>query len=70
LSTAAWPRSPAIADNYDEDADTATAAMTSLMEPVMIVFLALVVGTILVSLFLPIVDVVLNFDSPNPELGE
>jgi len=33
-------------------------------------FLALVVGIIVVSLFLPIVDVVLNFDSPNPELGE
>jgi type IV pilus assembly protein PilC len=59
-----------IADNYDEDVDTATAAMTSLLEPVMIVFLALVVGTIVVSLFLPIIDVVTNFDSPNPELGE
>lgn len=59
-----------IADNYDEDVDTATAAMTLLLEPVMIVFLALVVGTIVVSLFLPIVDVVLNFDSPNPGDGE
>ena len=59
-----------IADNYDEEVDTATAAMTSLLEPVMIVFLALVVGTIVVSLFLPIIDVVLGFDSPNPEVGE
>jgi type IV pilus assembly protein PilC len=59
-----------IADNYDEEVDTATAAMTSLLEPVMIVFLALVVGTIVVSLFLPIIDVVLNFDSPNSEAGE
>src|SRR5882672_3802321 len=59
-----------IADNYDEDVDTATAAMTSLLEPVMIVFLALIVGTIVVSLFLPIIDIVTNFDSPNPEMGE
>ena len=59
-----------IADNYDEDVDTATAAMTSLLEPVMIVFLALVVGTIVVALFLPIVIISMDFGSPNAELGE
>ena len=59
-----------IADNYDEEVDTATAAMTSLLEPIMIVFLALIVGTIVVALFLPIVDGALNFDSPNAELAE
>jgi type IV pilus assembly protein PilC len=59
-----------IADNYDEEVDTATAAMTSLLEPVMIVFLALVVGTIVVSLFLPIVDIATSFGSPNPDAGE
>jgi type IV pilus assembly protein PilC len=56
-----------IADNYDEEVDTATAAMTSLLEPVMIVFLAIVVGTIVVALFLPIVDAGLNAGSPNPD---
>jgi type IV pilus assembly protein PilC len=50
--------------------DTATAAMTSLLEPVMIVFLALVVGTIGVALFLPIVIISMDFGSPNAELGE
>ena len=59
-----------IADNYDEEVDTATAAMTSLLEPLMIVFLAIVVGTIVVALFLPIVDIATNFGSPNPDTGE
>jgi len=59
-----------IADNYDEDVDTATAAMTSLLEPVMIVFLAIIVGTIVIALFLPIVDAVMGVDSPNADIGE
>ncbi len=59
-----------IADNYDEEVDTATAAMTSLLEPVMIVFLALVVGTIVIALFLPIIDVILNSDGPDHGVGE
>ena len=50
--------------------DTATSAMTSLLEPVMIVFLALVVGTIVIALFMPIVDVAINMDSPKPDAGE
>jgi type IV pilus assembly protein PilC len=58
-----------IADNYDEEVDTATAAMTSLLEPVMIVFLALVVGTIVVALFLPIAIAGTEFDS-RPDAGE
>ena len=59
-----------IADNYDEEVDTATAAMTSLLEPVMIVFLALVVGAIVVALFLPIVDVAINMDGQKPDAAE
>src|SRR5204862_4942636 len=35
-----------IADNYDNEVDNAASAMTSLLEPIMIVFLALVVGSI------------------------
>ncbi len=58
------------ADNYDEEVDTATEAMTSLLEPVMMVFLALVVVAIVVALFLPIVDVVINFDGPKPDAAE
>lgn len=49
-----------IADNYDEDVDNAVAGITSIIEPVMIVMLALVVGTIVIALFLPIIDIIKN----------
>lgn len=45
-----------IADNYDEEVDNAVAAMTSLLEPIMIVFLAVVVGSIVIAMFLPLID--------------
>jgi len=49
-----------IADNYDEDVDNAVAGITSIIEPVMIVFLAVVVGFIVIALFLPIVEIIKN----------
>ena len=45
-----------IADNYDEEVDNAVAAMTSLLEPIMIVFLAVIVGSIVIAMFLPLID--------------
>lgn len=51
-----------IADNYDEEVDNAVSAMTSLLEPIMIVLLAVVVGSIVIALFLPII-VLINGDS-------
>jgi type IV pilus assembly protein PilC len=47
-----------IADNYDEDLDNAVASITSIIEPIMIVFLAVVVGTIVIALFLPIIKII------------
>lgn len=47
-----------IADNYDEDVDNAVDGITSIIEPVMIVFLAVVVGFIVIALFLPIVEII------------
>lgn len=47
-----------VADVYEEEVDTAVAGLTSLLEPVMIVFLALVVGTIVIALFLPLVSII------------
>jgi type IV pilus assembly protein PilC len=44
-----------IADNYDDEVDNAVAAMTSLLEPIMIVGLAVVVGSIVIALFLPLI---------------
>jgi type IV pilus assembly protein PilC len=45
-----------IADNYDEEVDNAVSAMTSLLEPIMIVFLAIIVGSIVIAMFLPLIE--------------
>src|SRR5690606_8214361 len=45
-----------IADNYDDEVDNAVAAMTSLLEPIMIIFLAVIVGSIVIAMFLPLID--------------
>jgi len=45
-----------IADQYDDDVDAAVNGMTSLIEPLMIVFLGVVVGFIVISLFLPLIE--------------
>lgn len=47
-----------IADNYDEDVDNAVSSITSIIEPIMIVMLALIVGVIVIALFLPIVEII------------
>lgn len=47
-----------IADDYEEDVDTAVAGLTSALEPVLIVLLAAVVGTIVIALFLPIIAII------------
>jgi type IV pilus assembly protein PilC len=47
-----------IADTYDEEVDNSVSAMTSLLEPIMIVFLAVVVGSIVIAMFLPIVGMI------------
>ena len=49
-----------IADNFDEEVDNAVAAMTSLLEPIMIVFLAVIVGSIVIAMFLPLIDLMNN----------
>lgn len=46
-----------IADFYDEQVDSAVAALTSLIEPLVIAFLGIIVGGIVVALFLPIFKV-------------
>jgi type IV pilus assembly protein PilC len=47
-----------IADNYDEEVDNSVAAMTSLLEPIMIVFLAVIVGSIVIAMFLPLIAMI------------
>ncbi|MBI5196415.1 MAG: type II secretion system F family protein [Nitrospirae bacterium] len=43
-----------IAEFYDEEVDTAVASLTSLLEPMLIVFLGTTVGFIVVAMYLPI----------------
>lgn len=47
-----------VADLYDDEVDNAVSGLTSLMEPIMIVFLAVVVGTIVIALFLPLIGII------------
>jgi type IV pilus assembly protein PilC len=53
-----------IADVFDDEVDNTVDALTSLLEPLMIVFLAVVVGTIVIALFLPMVSLVQNMSNP------
>ena len=47
-----------IADVYDDEVDNSVAALTSMLEPIMIVFLALMVGTIVIALFIPLISII------------
>ena len=52
-----------IADTYDNDVDTAVAGITSLIEPLLIVFLAVIVGFVVISLFLPLIQMITQFST-------
>src|SRR5215469_3728041 len=47
-----------VADVYDDEVDNAVIALTSALEPIMIVFLAVVVGTIVLALFTPLISII------------
>ena len=47
-----------IADFYDEEVDAAVGNLLSLLEPIMIVFLGVVVGGMVVAMYLPIFDMI------------
>lgn len=47
-----------IADVYDDEVDSSVTALTSLLEPLMIVFLAVVVGGIVFAMFLPLIKLI------------
>ena len=46
-----------IADAYDEEIDVVTERVTSVLEPIMIVFLGGVIGVIVVSMYLPMYSI-------------
>jgi len=47
-----------IADTYDTEVDAAVDAMTSVIEPILIIFMAVVVGTIVIAMFMPLISIV------------
>jgi type IV pilus assembly protein PilC len=47
-----------IADFYDEEVDAAVSALTSIIEPVIILFMGVVIGGILIAMYLPMFDIV------------
>lgn len=49
-----------VADNYDDEVETLVASLVSMLEPVMVIFLGVIVGFIVVSLFLPMVSLINN----------
>jgi type IV pilus assembly protein PilC len=59
-----------IADNYDEEVDNAVAAMTSLLEPIMIIFLAVLVGSIVIAMFLPLIKMITELSGEGEKKGK
>ncbi len=47
-----------IADTYDEEVDNAVSALTSMIEPIMMVGLAVIVGGIVIALFMPMISII------------
>lgn len=47
-----------IADFYDEEVDDAVSALTSMIEPIIIVFMGIVIGGILIAMYLPMFDII------------
>ena len=47
-----------VAEVYDDEVDNAVDSLTSLLEPIMIVLLAFIVGTIVIALFLPLIKII------------
>ena len=53
-----------VADVYDDEVDNAVVALTSMLEPLMIVFLAVIVGSIVIALFMPLIEIIQNMQNP------
>jgi len=51
-----------VADNYDEQVDVLVAALMSLLEPIIILVLGLVVMVIVLSIWLPMIQIVMNLN--------
>jgi type IV pilus assembly protein PilC len=47
-----------VADFYDEEVDAAVAALTSVLEPIIVIFMGVIIGGILVAMYLPMFDLI------------
>lgn len=47
-----------IADFYDEEVDEAVTALTSVIEPIIIVFMGIIIGAIMIAMYLPMFDII------------
>ena len=47
-----------ISDTYEDEVDNAVSGLTSILEPMVIILLALIVGTIVIAMFLPLVSII------------
>ena len=52
-----------VADTYEDEVDNAVAGMTAAIEPALIIFLAVVVGTIVVAMFMPMIQIITSVSS-------
>lgn len=55
---------------FEEDVDTSTAALLSLIEPTLLIFMGIVVAVILISLYLPILQLGAGAASGQPGAGQ
>jgi type IV pilus assembly protein PilC len=55
-----------IARTYEQRVDLAVNALTSLIEPLMVVLLGLLVGTIVIAMFMPLIKLVSLFGNTGP----
>ena len=49
-----------VADVYDEEVDNSVTALTAMLEPLMIVGLAVIVGSIVLAMFMPMMEIIKN----------
>jgi len=47
-----------IADGYEDEVDTAVDGLTSVIEPILIIFLAVIIGTIVIAMFIPLISII------------
>jgi type IV pilus assembly protein PilC len=52
-----------VADSYDEEVDMAVEGLTSVIEPIMIIMLAFIIGTIVIAMFMPLISIITSMSA-------